>query len=166
MTEKSFSIGFEIQDSMANAKNAEIIKHTEITQVNLPRMRSGRIIDAALKDLGAGNEHLIAHFIDLDFFNQHYAVIRNVDRLCEQTNALLKKKKVEEYKDFTIGDPKFQHPIVIEDDLDWINTVLLYLTLINQPGSDVPVLDPKQLLGWTEIFQEMTWKRKRGELKQ
>ncbi|KAJ3981378.1 hypothetical protein F5890DRAFT_1535896 [Lentinula detonsa] len=57
MTEKSFSIGFEIQDS-TNAK------HTEIIQVNLPRMPSGRIIDAALKDLGASNEHLIAHFID------------------------------------------------------------------------------------------------------
>ncbi|KAJ3782034.1 hypothetical protein GGU10DRAFT_364798 [Lentinula aff. detonsa] len=153
MTEKSFSIGFEIQDSTS-------AKHTEIIKVDLPRMPSGRIIDAALKDLGAGNEHLIAHFIDLDFFNQHYAVIRNVDRLRTETNALL-KKKAEEHKDFTIGDPEFQDPIdIIRDDLDWINTVLLYLTLINQPESGVPVLDPKELVEWTKIFKEMTSMRR------
>ncbi|KAJ3783034.1 hypothetical protein GGU10DRAFT_389399 [Lentinula aff. detonsa] len=155
MTGGGFSTGFEFQEST----NAKLI------EVELPRRPSGMITEAVLKDFATDGKRLMARFIDGDFFFGNYPVIRNVDRLRTETNALL-KKKAKGYEEFTIGDPKFQHPIVIEDDLDWINTVLLYLTLINQPGSDVPVLDPKELLGWTEIFQEMTRKRKRGELKQ
>ncbi|KAJ3720753.1 hypothetical protein DFJ43DRAFT_1158866 [Lentinula guzmanii] len=150
MTGSSFSTGFSIEDSTKT-------KRTQVIGVSLPLTPGRQIDDAALKDLAVGKKHLIAHFVDPSFFNQHYEVIRDVDRLREQTNALL-KKKAEEFKGSTMrGDPGLQHPIdIIGDDLDWINTVLLYLTLINQPVRNVPVLDPQGLFVWSKILKEMT----------
>ncbi|KAJ3979805.1 hypothetical protein F5890DRAFT_1544931 [Lentinula detonsa] len=150
MTGSSFSTGFSIEDSTKTTR-------TQVIGVNLPLTPRRKIDDAALKDLAVGKKRLIAHFIDPSFFNQHYEVIRDVDRLREQTNALL-KEKAKEFKGSTMrGDPKLQHPIdIIRDDLDWIHTVLLYLTLIDQPGRNVPVLDPQGLFVWSKIFNEMT----------
>ncbi|KAJ3731364.1 hypothetical protein DFJ43DRAFT_1224811 [Lentinula guzmanii] len=150
MTGTGFSAGFEFQDSKDPS-------HARLVQVALPLAPSQTITEAVLKDFATDGKRLMARFIDGDFFFGNYAVIRNVDRLRTETNTLLKKKKVEEYKDFTIGDPEFQDEIdIIRDDLDWINTVLLYLTLINQPERKVPVLAPQDLVGWTVIFEEMT----------
>ncbi|KAJ3796761.1 hypothetical protein GGU11DRAFT_829516 [Lentinula aff. detonsa] len=151
MTGSSFSTGFSIEDSTKTTR-------TQVIGVNLPLTPRRKINDAALKDLAVGKKHLIAHFIDPSFFNQHYEVIRDVDRLREQTDALV-KKKAKEFKGSTMrGDPELQHSvdIIVRDDLDWINTVLLYLTLINQPGRNVPVLDPQGLFVWSKIFKEMT----------
>ncbi|KAJ3793718.1 hypothetical protein GGU11DRAFT_811746 [Lentinula aff. detonsa] len=102
---------------------------------------TGRI--AALFETDDG---VTAHFVFEEFFWEHYNVIRNVEELRTRTNALL-EQKAKGFGNSTIGDPDFHYPIVIEDDLDWINAVFLYLTLIDQPGGNVPVLDSSQAEG-------------------
>ncbi|KAJ3793721.1 hypothetical protein GGU11DRAFT_759730 [Lentinula aff. detonsa] len=143
----AFVAGLEPQVVSQDSTNA---RHIQILPVAVPRTGSGKI---DLKDFSA--KPLIAHFVFEEFFWEHYNVIRDVDKLRTRTNSLL-EEKAKGFKDFTIGDPNFQHPIVIEDDLDWINTVFLYFTLINQPGGEVPVLDAKQLGGWIAMFTKMT----------
>lgn len=56
-------------------------------------------------------------------------------------------------------DPNLRHAVIVEDDLDWINTVLLYLSLLKQPRTGIPVLAGRELGGWVEIFNEMAEKR-------
>ncbi|KAJ3981391.1 hypothetical protein F5890DRAFT_1536014, partial [Lentinula detonsa] len=118
-----------------------------------PRAISGILGLTTVFEPGDG---VIAHFVCEEFFQQHYEVIMNVDRLCAQTNALL-REKAETYQNILMpGDPNLRRLIEIQDDLDWINTVFLYLTLIKQPGVDVPVLDVNQLGGWVAVFTKMT----------
>ncbi|KAJ3991256.1 hypothetical protein F5050DRAFT_1235134 [Lentinula boryana] len=138
-----------LQDSTLNARRIQI---TSVAPPP-PRATSGILGLTTVFEPGDG---VIAHFVCEKFFQQHYDVIMNVDRLCAQTNALL-REKAETYTNILMpGDPNLRHPIDIQDDLDWINTVFLYLTLIKQPGVDVPVLDVNQLGGWVAVFTKMT----------
>ncbi|KAJ3991288.1 hypothetical protein F5050DRAFT_1230702 [Lentinula boryana] len=148
ITGHAFAAGLEPQVVSQDSTNA---RHIQILPIAVPRTSSGKI---DLKDFSA--KPLIAHFVFEEFFWEHYNVIRNVDELRTRTNAML-KEKAETYKNVLLpGDPNLRHPIDIQDDLDWINTVFLYFTLINQPGGNVPVLDAKQLGGWVAMFTKMT----------
>ncbi|KAJ3782046.1 hypothetical protein GGU10DRAFT_90245 [Lentinula aff. detonsa] len=152
------TIGYEAQVVSPDSSRWQ---NSRLEKVDIPRRSKSQVIDySRVRNLAADNQPLTAHFINEDFSNQHYAVIKNVNRLYKETNVLL-KKKAKEFEGISMqGDLKLQRAVgFIRDDLDWINTVLLYLTLINQPESGVPVLDPKELVEWTKIFEEMTSKR-------
>ncbi|KAJ3993793.1 hypothetical protein F5050DRAFT_643862 [Lentinula boryana] len=147
ITGDKFTDGLEPQVVSQDSTNA---RHIEIKQVAVPHTDNRRISIPF-----TGRDGVTAHFVNEDFFQKHYAVIRNVAQLCTQTNALMKGKG-EKYRNVQMsGDPNLQHPI---NDLDWINTVFLYLTLIDQPEGNVPVLDPQELRvkGWGEEFTEFT----------
>ncbi|KAJ4469706.1 hypothetical protein C8J55DRAFT_523457 [Lentinula edodes] len=116
------------------------------------------------------NSSLVAQFgPNEDFRNQHFQVIRDLPALVSQTNMLLLERMKE--KDAEFGgdvlvpgepmhiDPNLRHGVIVEDDLDWINTVLLYLSLLKQPQTGIPVLAGRELGGWVEIFNDMAKKR-------
>ncbi|KAJ3847215.1 hypothetical protein EV368DRAFT_69288 [Lentinula lateritia] len=144
----------------------------DVVEVPLPCWSHKAPNKSVLKRLPKGltpSSSLVAHFGPNEAFqNQHFQVMKDPEKLVHQTNMLLERMKEENAKsggDVLVPgepmhlDPNLRHAVIVEDDLDWINTVLLYLSLLKQPQTGIPVLAGRELGGWVEIFNEMAQKR-------
>ncbi|GAW09811.1 hypothetical protein LENED_012008 [Lentinula edodes] len=144
-----------------------------VVDVHLPSWKHKTPDRSVLKKIPNGptsGSFLIAQFGPNEAFqNYHFQVIRDPHTLVSQTNMLLlerMKEKNAEFRDDVLVpgepmhiDPNLRHGVIVEDDLDWINTVLLYLSLLKQPQTGIPVLAGRELGGWVEIFNDMAKKR-------
>ncbi|KAJ4499844.1 hypothetical protein C8R41DRAFT_915174 [Lentinula lateritia] len=109
---------------------------------------------------------LVCRFGDSADFRKHiFDTIKDVQKLQSQTMALLEGR----HKEFgtVLTGPELnsklrQHPI-IEDDLDWINTVLLFLSLTDLPMfsggpahvSPTPLVTATSLETWNKKFNSL-----------
>ncbi|KAF8823191.1 hypothetical protein HHX47_DHR10000101 [Lentinula edodes] len=144
-----------------------------VVDVHLPSWKHKTPDRSVLKKIPNGptsGSFLIAQFGPNEAFqNYHFQVNRDPHTLVSQTNMLLlerMKEKNAEFRDDVLVpgepmhiDPNLRHGVIVEDDLDWINTVLLYLSLLKQPQTGIPVLAGRELGGWVEIFNDMAKKR-------
>ncbi|KAJ3851744.1 hypothetical protein EV368DRAFT_65492 [Lentinula lateritia] len=108
---------------------------------------------------------LVCRFGDSDEFRKHiFDTIRNVPELQSQTMALFEERRKEFGTVLTGPDinSKLRQHLTIEDDLDWINIVLLFLSLTDLPMSSgdpahvspmaIPLLTATSLETWNKKF--------------
>ncbi|KAJ3742483.1 hypothetical protein DFH05DRAFT_1558513 [Lentinula detonsa] len=131
---------------------------SEIKIVDAPRKSAaagkskGDVMYYKMMNIGPDSDSLWCAFIDPRYRTLAFEIMTNVERLKAETNKLLQSAQVS-------GSTQVH---VIEDDLDYINTCLLFLTLFRNAAGN-PVVKDEELNVWRDLYLRL--RRERGSEK-
>ncbi|KAJ3785767.1 hypothetical protein GGU10DRAFT_332860 [Lentinula aff. detonsa] len=114
------------------------------------RPRKPGIQSHLLLDLSSTKDHIcVAHFENAANLSKVFQIFGNPDTLIAETNKLLKARANSLVK----ADPEYRLVHDLEDDLDYINTAMIFLTLFQtSPGN--PLLTTADLSHWKTRYEE------------
>ncbi|KAJ3996453.1 hypothetical protein F5050DRAFT_113401 [Lentinula boryana] len=128
----------------------------QIQTVGAPRFsgRGGRLKSGLMMDIGPNSAQLECDFYWGGDKEQAFDIMSDVERLKAETNKLLQLAR----EGVQAGD-EFKQVHDIKDDLDYVNTCLVFLTLLhNMVG--VPMVNAEQLGHWHDLYSQIS--RERG----
>ncbi|KAJ3725670.1 hypothetical protein DFJ43DRAFT_1088673 [Lentinula guzmanii] len=127
----------------------------EIKIVKAPReeRRPEKMDQRRMLKLGPDSAQSVCFFYSNTGWTQAFKIMTNVEQLKDETNKLLQTRA-----GVKAGD-KLTQVHGIKDDLDYINTCLLFLTLFHNTAGE-PMLWAGQLNDWHDLYSRLN--RRRG----
>ncbi|KAJ3798859.1 hypothetical protein GGU11DRAFT_863434 [Lentinula aff. detonsa] len=94
-------------------------------------------------------DYSLAHFEDSANVERVFRIFGNADTLIAETNKLLKARA----KSVVEADPKYKLVHNLEDDLDYINTAMIFMSLF-QPSRGNQLVSTVDLSHWKTRYEE------------